>query len=801
MRRVLRVAGLLLLFASATLAAQSLVTISPSQCVWRAGYDPTWAAPSLDESGWRLVSTWKLDPSEPYSWIRCHVDSAALDQLADPAIQVRMGAAYEVFLNGAPVAQNGNLESGYFGMDLIRIFTMPRPLVRRDSNLLVLHIARRYDSLLASPAYSAFFALPQFRLGDRLTLRNDRAGFIAEHLPESLLAYAPFVVIGIVGIVVLGFSLYDRTRIAPIVLSAGCIGVGLVFAALLSETLMVNEPAGLYDVLTAVASAISIDAQYWFPFALAGRRVPRVFWLPMGVLILFAAWQIVESLVPLSAALRLGVIGGSMLMPAMNIVEALLGTASLVAFWPWKRVPPAIRPIAALSIAWGVSQSIFFALLFTSLRVIPGLPNVFENWMFEVSTIAQFFVIAAIVALNLRDQRQVALQRAALAGEMQAASAIQRMLAPTCINTAPSLKIGVAFHPMREVGGDFYLCRLLSDGRQRVLLGDVSGKGAAAAMAATLVLGAASARDSDSPSNLLAHLNRVLRENRLSGFATCLCAEVAASGQVSIANAGHLSPYCNGREIELGSGFPLGVAADTEYAETTLYLDLREQLTLLSDGVVEARNKTGELFGFDRTRQISTQSAVGGDFFLTVTRPDNTLVVVIGDVSGKGVGAAMLVAVLVGSARTAARRTSDPAAILSELNLQLLGRSGGHFATCLVGAVTPDGRLNLANAGHLAPYRNSSEIEISGSLPRGLSADTEYAEISLALHPGDALTFLSDGVVEARSASGELFGFDRTRDISSKSAEEVAHAAQAFGQQDDITVLTLTFTPAEVLHA
>ncbi len=224
-----------------------------------------------------------------------------------------------------------------------------------------------------------------------------------------------------------------------------------------------------------------------------------------------------------------------------------------------------------------------------------------------------------------------------------------------------------------------------------------------------------------------------------------------------------------------------------------------EQARQLQQGVLVVENIRSPICSVEVAYRPA--QTVGGDFFLTVTQPDNTLVAVIGDVSGKGVGAAMLVAVLVGSARTAARRTSDPASILSELNLQLLGRSGGHFATCLVGAVTPGGRLNLANAGHLAPYRNSSEIEISGSLPLGLSADAEYAEISLALHPGDALTFLSDGVVEARSASGELFGFERTRQISTQSAESIATAAQAFGQEDDITVLTLAFAPAEALHA
>ncbi|HEX4008045.1 MAG TPA: SpoIIE family protein phosphatase [Acidobacteriaceae bacterium] len=191
---------------------------------------------------------------------------------------------------------------------------------------------------------------------------------------------------------------------------------------------------------------------------------------------------------------------------------------------------------------------------------------------------------------------------------------------------------------------------------------------------------------------------------------------------------------------------------------------------------------------------------VGGDFFLDLAQPDGTLLLVIGDVSGKGISAAMLVAVLVGAARARARDTSDPAAILAELNAQLIGRSGDHFATCLVAALSPDGTLHIANAGHLPPYRNGAEIPLEGSLPLGMTAVLDPAHCTLQLRPGDALTFLTDGVVEARSATGALFGFERTRGLSALPAEQIAATAQAHGQQDDITVLTLQYAPAEVLH-
>jgi serine phosphatase RsbU (regulator of sigma subunit) len=80
-------------------------------------------------------------------------------------------------------------------------------------------------------------------------------------------------------------------------------------------------------------------------------------------------------------------------------------------------------------------------------------------------------------------------------------------------------------------------------------------------------------------------------------------------------------------------------------------------------------------------------------------------------------------------------------------------------------------------------------------------ADASYPETRYQLAPGERLTFVSDGVIEATSASGELYGFDRTQATSSEDASQIAQAAQAFGQDDDITVLTLKFAGSEGMLA
>ncbi len=192
---------------------------------------------------------------------------------------------------------------------------------------------------------------------------------------------------------------------------------------------------------------------------------------------------------------------------------------------------------------------------------------------------------------------------------------------------------------------------------------------------------------------------------------------------------------------------------------------------------------------------------VGGDFYQAFATESGGALVVIGDVSGKGMPAAMTVSLLVGTFRTLAHYTRSPREILAAMNQRMIGRNSGGFTTCLILRADSDGTLTVANAGHIPPWLAGQELPLEGGLPLGLSAETSYSESTFSLAPGQLVTLVSDGVVEAQSATGELFGFERTRAISTQSADEIARAAQAFGQQDDITILTLQFAPAEVLHA
>ena len=202
--------------------------------------------------------------------------------------------------------------------------------------------------------------------------------------------------------------------------------------------------------------------------------------------------------------------------------------------------------------------------------------------------------------------------------------------------------------------------------------------------------------------------------------------------------------------------------------------------------------------GFALASVYRPAGQVGGDFFQIIPIANGGVLVAIGDVSGKGMPAAMTVALLVGTLRTLAHYTQKPSEILAAMNQRMLARSSGGFTTCLVLTVSAEGTLTAANAGHIAPYINGRELTLSNGLPLGLSAHEQYAESVFSLAADEQLTLMTDGVVEARASGGELLGFDRVMAMTTQSADSIVQAAQDFGQDDDITVMTLRLAPAGI---
>src|ERR1700739_3324139 len=213
--------------------------------------------------------------------------------------------------------------------------------------------------------------------------------------------------------------------------------------------------------------------------------------------------------------------------------------------------------------------------------------------------------------------------------------------------------------------------------------------------------------------------------------------------------------------------------------------------------IVPDRGETFPGYVVDSVYQPARQ--VGGDFFQVLPASKGGLLVVVGDVAGKGLPAAMLVAMLVGSIRATAEDSEDPVVMLRKLNDRLVGRTIGGFATALAALITSDGLVTIANAGHLSPYLDGREVELAGALPLGIADGGKFESKQFDLLPGSRLTFYSDGVVEAQNKKGELFGFERAKTISVRPAAAIVAAAVEFGQEDDITVVTIERLPAHDL--
>jgi serine phosphatase RsbU (regulator of sigma subunit)/ketosteroid isomerase-like protein len=198
--------------------------------------------------------------------------------------------------------------------------------------------------------------------------------------------------------------------------------------------------------------------------------------------------------------------------------------------------------------------------------------------------------------------------------ELQVARSIQQAALPKEVPTLEGWQINPYYRPAREVGGDFYDFHLLSEGRLGLVVGDATGKGVPAALMMSTTCGmlqlAAQALDSSSsPGKVLAQVDEALLARIPANmFVTCFYAILdPRSGSLTYANAGHDLPYLhrNGEAEELRArGMPLGLMPGMRYEEKEMALDAGDGALLYSDGLVEAHDPRGEMFGFPRLRAL-----------------------------------------------------------------------------------------------------------------------------------------------------------------------------------------------------
>jgi predicted ester cyclase len=227
-----------------------------------------------------------------------------------------------------------------------------------------------------------------------------------------------------------------------------------------------------------------------------------------------------------------------------------------------------------------------------------------------------------------RHMEQERIERELIEQEMRVARRIQHASLPKEVPTLEGWQISPFYQPAREVGGDFYDFHLLSERRLGLLVGDATGKGVPAALVMSTTCGmlqlAAQALDSISPGEVLAQVNETLFERVPPNmFVTCFYAILdPKSASLRYANAGHDLPYLHhsGDCEELRArGMPLGLMPGMSYEEKEIELDVGEDVFFYSDGLVEAHDPKGEMFGFPRLRALlaehGEQRALG-DFLL-----------------------------------------------------------------------------------------------------------------------------------------------------------------------------------------
>ena len=198
---------------------------------------------------------------------------------------------------------------------------------------------------------------------------------------------------------------------------------------------------------------------------------------------------------------------------------------------------------------------------------------------------------------------------------------------------------------------------------------------------------------------------------------------------------------------------------------------------------------------------------VGGDFYDFFELKDGHLGIVVGDATGKGVPAALVMASVRSMVRAVAQASESPGDALRMVNDPLAADIPPNmFVTCFYAILEPDsGTLVYANAGHDLPYlhRNDAAEELRATgVPLGLMPEMSYEEKETALEAGEAALFYTDGIVEAHNPKGEMFGFPRLRSLVAKYGEDgslgeylleelSSFTREGWEQEDDITLLTL----------
>ena len=568
---------------------------------WRthAGDDMAWANPGFDDSGWETVRLDDLGPAqEGWRWYRLRIKLH--ENHPDLALLIDGGEGiYSLYFNGNQMS----------GPELRSAFRVNRPVERVvpvDMAGTDLQISLRtytpasYAALHFPPFMLVALGTPDAIESQRKALESDRFYMLIPAVAFNVL----FILAGI--------GAYSLHRSQPKHGEYQWLGLYLILLGT-ADLLWYSQQAGLLPLSANLLVADPIlfvitVVQIQFTFSFGGQRLSRL-WRVYTVILLLAplrawfTWRGQFSSVGLLITEPLLLVPAAVCLPILLFIWYRRGNRE--AGW---LILPSLLPAATMSLYDLGYAAIIFG--WENLEFLDN-PIMIGPVPVQPLDIGNFLFLLAISVVIFFRFTRVSREQARTAAELSAAREIQQRLVPASLPALAGYRLEAAYMPAQEVGGDFYQVLEQPDGCTLIVVGDVSGKGLKAAMTGALAIGAVRtlAAEDLGPGTLLSRLSYQMRDTQDSGFITCLCVRIGANGSILAANAGHLSPYRGGEEIPVESGLPLGMLVGIEYTETQIHLQPGDTLTLLSDGVVEAMSPTGQLYGFERTRDISTQSA------------------------------------------------------------------------------------------------------------------------------------------------------------------------------------------------
>jgi hypothetical protein len=585
---------------------------------FKIGDDPTWSQPDLNDSNWDdmdltpgkngYIAGWTARGyagHSGYAWYRLQVDVEGANRSLALKMPDSFDDAYQVFVNGQRVG-----EFGKFGPNgvtayssLPTAFRLPKG-VRDGKVSIAIRVWMDSATPFNSPDAGGLREPPA--LGYASAISSEVRLDWDEYGHQVGSGFLELLILVMALIIALALFWLDRNERSYLWLALVCeatlLSVGVLLVVNFTTWLGLTEYVIISDV---IAKPLQIGLWvlfwgYWF-------RLDRI-----GILHR-AVWPLVMILAVGTAMLRPPLYGahvpvhaGTYLEPFLLVVKLALGVLLLLVAYRgfWKNKGEGAMAAAAVLLAVIANYN-------RELRLI-HVPTTFTILGFTINlgTLSTILSLLIITVMLLR--RFIAAQRTKEQWKLEIAQArhVQQVLIPNKLPVLNDLQIDSEYHPAREVGGDFFqIVPNDKDGSSLIAFGDVTGKGLQAGMLVALIIGAirSAAQHSNDPQRMLEVLNEELVE-RESASATCMVMRFSQDGAVELANAGQLPPYLNGVEMQIEGALPLGMLSGMDFPVTTFKLEPGDTLMIMSDGIAEAQNEEGELFGFERIEQMLRSS-------------------------------------------------------------------------------------------------------------------------------------------------------------------------------------------------